>query len=434
MKKKLVLLMTGLCLIVCMNAQLTTPVSITGASFTWQHQVSTGDGSYYLFDVTRNKPRFFIDGNTGNVGIGTTSSYGLLQVGNSISDTGSPTVRISTAAGGAGTVVDALHIDTQNSGNYDQGVAISLGLQNSYYGDYTSRIVHYGYSSNTRGSRLQLQTHSNNQGNWNSGILIDEKGNVGIGTLNPIGSFQVGNSISDTGSPTVRISAATGGSGTVVDALHIDTQNSGNYDQGVAISLGLENSVFGAYTSRIVHYGYSAGTVGSKLQLQTHSNTRGYWTTGILLDENGNVGIGTTDPGSYKLNVAGSIRADAIVCNTTGADFVFEPTYKLRPLAEVETFIKQNKHLPNVVPAAEMQTNGVSMGEMQAKLLEKVEELTLYSIEQDKKLQEEIKAKVEVKEKTNQQAKQITELQQKLSEQSKQIEQLKLLITQKLKP
>ena len=107
----------------------------------------------------------------------------------------------------------------------------------------------------------------------------------------------------------------------------------------------------------------------------------------------GNVDIGTTNPGSYKLNVAGSIRADAVVCNTTGADFVFEPTYKLRPLAEVETFIKQNKHLPNIAPAAEMQTNGLSMGEMQAKLLEKVEELSLYVIEQNteiKKLKEEI--------------------------------------------
>jgi len=126
------------------------------------------------------------------------------------------------------------------------------------------------------------------------------------------------------------------------------------------------------------------------------------------------------------LDVAGSIRADAIICNTTGADFVFEPTYKLRPLAEVETFIKQNKHLPNVAPAAEMQSNGVSMGEMQAKLLEKVEELTLYSIEQNKKLQEQGKQLQEQRQSNE-------NLRQQMADQSKEIEQLKLLITQKLK-
>ncbi|HEY4787913.1 MAG TPA: hypothetical protein VIH57_17780, partial [Bacteroidales bacterium] len=58
---------------------------------------------------------------------------------------------------------------------------------------------------------------------------------------------------------------------------------------------------------------------------------------------------------------------------------------KLRPLAEVEAFIKVNKHLPDIAPATDMQTSGVSMGDMQAKLLQKVEELTLYVIEQQKK-------------------------------------------------
>ncbi|MDP4209185.1 MAG: hypothetical protein Q8928_10265 [Bacteroidota bacterium] len=104
----------------------------------------------------------------------------------------------------------------------------------------------------------------------------------------------------------------------------------------------------------------------------------------------GNVLIGKTSQSnsSYKLDVAGKIRTDEIVVNTTGADFVFEKNYKLRPLSEVETFIKRNKHLPDVAPAKEMQTNGVSMGDMQAKLLQKVEELTLYTIELEKKMKE----------------------------------------------
>ncbi len=107
--------------------------------------------------------------------------------------------------------------------------------------------------------------------------------------------------------------------------------------------------------------------------------------------KNGNFLIGKTSQTntSYKLDVAGKIRADEIVVNTTGADFVFEPTYKLRSLSELETFIRTNKHLPDIAPAKEMQENGVSAGEMQTKLLQKVEELTLYVIEKDRQIAEQ---------------------------------------------
>jgi hypothetical protein len=95
----------------------------------------------------------------------------------------------------------------------------------------------------------------------------------------------------------------------------------------------------------------------------------------------------TQSNSSYKLDVAGKIRADEIVVNTTGADFVFEPSYQLMSLQELETYLKANRHLPGIATAAEMQENGVSAGEMQTKLLQKVEELTLYVIEQQKQLE-----------------------------------------------
>lgn len=79
----------------------------------------------------------------------------------------------------------------------------------------------------------------------------------------------------------------------------------------------------------------------------------------------------------------------------TGADFVFKPDYKLKPLAEVESFVKENQHLPEIPSEKEMIENGVNINEMQIKLLQKIEELTLYIIEQDKKiesLQSEVKA------------------------------------------
>ncbi|HEX2921877.1 MAG TPA: hypothetical protein VHO50_12010 [Bacteroidales bacterium] len=101
----------------------------------------------------------------------------------------------------------------------------------------------------------------------------------------------------------------------------------------------------------------------------------------------GSVGIGNNNPGSYKLNVSGKIRADEIVVNTSGADFVFDPDYNLPDLAEVERYIEENKHLPDVAPASEMQADGMNVSEMQTKMLQKIEELTLYVIELKKEIE-----------------------------------------------
>ena len=101
---------------------------------------------------------------------------------------------------------------------------------------------------------------------------------------------------------------------------------------------------------------------------------------------NGNVGIGTTTP-DYKLDVDGTIRAHEILVNLNeGADYVFAPEYNLRPLDEVETFIKENQHLPDVPSADEYRQNGASLSEMNNLLLQKIEELTLYMIDQKKEL------------------------------------------------
>jgi hypothetical protein len=102
----------------------------------------------------------------------------------------------------------------------------------------------------------------------------------------------------------------------------------------------------------------------------------------------GNVGIGTTSPGSYKLAVEGTIGARRVkVTQAAWADYVFDSTYQLASLQEVEQFIQQNKHLPDVPSAAEVKKEGLDLGDNQAVLLKKIEELTLYIIEQNKQLE-----------------------------------------------
>ena len=102
----------------------------------------------------------------------------------------------------------------------------------------------------------------------------------------------------------------------------------------------------------------------------------------------GNVGIGTTNPGNFKLAVEGKIGAREVnVTSTTPwPDYVFEKTHKLSTLEEIESFVDQNKHLPEIPSAKEVEANGVNLGEMNMLLLKKIEELTLHMIEQNKRL------------------------------------------------
>lgn len=133
---------------------------------------------------------------------------------------------------------------------------------------------------------------------------------------------------------------------------------------------------------------------GANLQLTAGSEPGlAFWVTDVStwyermrITPKGNVGIGTTDPGSYKLAVEGTIGARRVkVTQSTWADFVFEPDYQLPSLSELETYIKTNKHLPDVPSAAEVTKDGLDVGEMNKILLQKIEELTLHLIELEKK-------------------------------------------------
>ncbi|WP_192350281.1 hypothetical protein [Algoriphagus sp. Y33] len=124
---------------------------------------------------------------------------------------------------------------------------------------------------------------------------------------------------------------------------------------------------------------------GNNLRIITNN---GSYLERMRILPNGNVGINTKNP-TYLLSVNGTIGAREVNITTAGwADYVFTPEYQLMPLSELEAFIQRNGHLPDVPTEAEVKENGVNLAEMNVKLLEKVEELTLHTIRQEKLIEE----------------------------------------------
>ena len=101
----------------------------------------------------------------------------------------------------------------------------------------------------------------------------------------------------------------------------------------------------------------------------------------------GNVGIGTSST-NYKLNVNGTIRSKEVRVETAWSDYVFEKDYKLLSLDNVAQYIEQNKHLPGIPSAKEIEDYGLAVGAVQSKMMEKIEEQMLYILELQKQINE----------------------------------------------
>jgi hypothetical protein len=269
-------------------------------------------------------------------------------------------------------------------------------------------------------------------------------GNVGIGTASPVTRFEInnGNSSSPTSfqiNPNGAFSqfdlynTTTGSNTTYMNLTNRrgvgQTSNGGASQFGVAYDASLILPESGVNQSNLLlrnddvfngFLSYSNYNTGSTIRyeskilemnsnpgqnfVRTHINTNQANHYKIVFDNtevfrvssNGNVGVGTTNTGSFKLAVEGKIGAREVNVTITNPwpDYVFEPTYDLKSLTEIETYIKENKHLPELPTAKEMETNGVQLGEMNMLLLKKIEEMTLLMIELKKEL-EELKEKSE---------------------------------------
>lgn len=144
----------------------------------------------------------------------------------------------------------------------------------------------------------------------------------------------------------------------------------------------------GSYRNfEITTTGYPFGNLKFR-QWDNSNNDWTLWRNILSSDGNGNVGIGTASPDA-KLVVKGNIHTNEVKVDLLGAvapDYVFYKDYDLKTLTEVENYITKKGHLPNIPSAKEMETNGLYLKEMNLKLLEKIEELTLYTINQEKRI------------------------------------------------
>ncbi|WP_264536594.1 hypothetical protein [Flavobacterium sp. N1736] len=238
----------------------------------------------------------------------------------------------------------------------------------------TNHLVSQLYFDNTWvGGRIQYRSAFYSQDTWESWrYLLDSKSDVeSIGNLKIAGA---GNSFILNGNLGI-------GTNNPNSKLEIIGSSQIGYEIG---TLKLKSSTL----NQFMYFGYddqfSAGYIQSVKPGTDQQNI-------LIAPVGGNVGIGTKSPDA-KLAVNGTIHSKEVKVDLLGwSDFVFKKEYNLPTLQEVEKHINEKGHLENIPSEKEVLENGINLGEMNAKLLQKIEELTLYSIQQNKKIAEQTK-------------------------------------------
>ncbi len=226
------------------------------------------------------------------------------------------------------------------------------------------------------GENIHFGTDSTVDGHPTSRLTITSSGNVGVRNASPVHSFDVNGNIRAKGDNARVFLGSSNGTTGQIHFLGRAAQN--NYH---ATGSSAGDFVISAQGGENIHLG--TNDIVDAIPLSR-----------LTILSNGNVGVGTTSTNGYKLAVKGSIKAEEIVIETTWSDFVFEDSYRLRPLQEVESHIAEYGHLPDVPPASMVKSEGLSLGEAQKIMMQKIEELTLYMIDL-KKENDILKARVQ---------------------------------------
>ena len=311
------------------------------------------------YDGSTNSPLLTIYGMHagpagGNVGIGTTTPGSKLTIN------GPTASAVGISFGNADAGITA----SRYVGITRSDVQTDLGTNSGFSG------LEFGGPGSAAEGFLAFHTHDYGVASGER-MRIDKSGNIGIGTTAPTQKLQFGLN---------AFIGLPGGSGSYVPVA---------WQRGYSgIILAGSSSADGAsgwsHGSRLVNVDYGDG-----LNAEFDTVNASAWTNSALVissrnGRQGNVGIGTGSP-DYKLHVAGSVRATSFIANAnTYADFVFQPGYRLAPLDEVEALIKEQGHLPDIPSETEARRDGIDVARMQAKLLQKVEELTLHLIRMEK--------------------------------------------------
>jgi hypothetical protein len=317
-------------------------------------------------------------------------------------------------------IVSFLEADAQNNTytGTNAGNGTSTGLENSGFGYNAADVIASGGNYNSAFGSSSGKSVTTGDGNsflgYQSGYSISTSGyNTFIG-------YQSG--YSNTNSSNVFLGAYAGRySASGSNSVYIGYQSGYNNTAGIGnIFLGygagynetgsnklyIDNSTV---STPLIYGDFSSNQVGiNSLPSSTYTLTVGgtIHTTGLYVNgsqaakwdlsgsnisyQAGSVSIGTTNPQGYKLAVAGKIISEEVVIKLLAnwPDYVFERNYNLLSLPELEKFILANKHLPGVPTAEQVTKVGIEVGEMNAILLKKVEELTLHIITLEKRVKE----------------------------------------------
>ncbi|EJL60660.1 hypothetical protein [Flavobacterium sp. CF136] len=259
--------------------------------------------------------------------------------------------------------------------NTTGGNNVFLGHQTGYFNNIGSGNVFSGYKSG----------YSNSSGSYNIFTGYDAGTNNTIGHHNIFTGREAGQG-SQTGEYNIFIGDESGNTNNGIGNTFIGRQtgnnnSAGNYNLAIGYKAGYHSS-----GSNNVFLGYKAGSN------QTNSNRlyidNSETTTPLIYGkfDTDQLGINTNIiPAGYTMAVKGKFITEEIKVQTYAnwPDFVFKKEYNLPSLKEVENYINTNGHLKNIPSACEVSENGILLGEMNAKLLQKIEELTLYIIQQE---------------------------------------------------
>jgi hypothetical protein len=243
-----------------------------------------------------------------------------------------------------------VHVNTGNTPAFRLEQNGSSGFTAQTW-DIAGNEANFFIRDTTNGSKLPFRIQPNAPSN--SLFIKGTDGNVGLGTTTPSAPLHVRRTDGDA---RLRIEEA---SATNASRFLMQLVNNG------PISVDFTNTAAPNGTWRLTNVG---ATTASSFRISDTGDT----VAEFNLDRSGN------------LTISGSLTT----ASSTVPDYVFKPDYPLMRLEEVESFVKKNNHLPNIPSAAEIQKDGINVTEMQMKLLEKVEELTLYTLQQEKTIQE----------------------------------------------